>query len=149
MLAYGPNESCRRQYLLSLLNAESDSCGGGPEAAVETALPGSAASESRLAARTGCDICDGSAVRAPREEKTLIEFIKKNPRRFTPAEAALILSGDVNHRSLSGGYAGIRGFGALGAWEENSVAEALETLVRQGKLRIGKNFFFKGKLGFK
>ncbi|MDR1933618.1 MAG: RecQ family ATP-dependent DNA helicase [Spirochaetales bacterium] len=125
MLAYAAQASCRRQYLLSLLGAECASCG----------------EEGR-----GCDMCDASAVRSPREEETILGFIKKNPRRFTPAEAARILSGAVNHRPVSGAFPALRGFGSLSRWEESGVKEALETLLRQGKLRLCKNFFFRGRL---
>jgi ATP-dependent DNA helicase RecQ len=125
MLAYCGAEVCRRHYLLSLLGAECLSCGeeGG-----------------------GCDICDGSVVRSPPEERAILAFIKRNPRRFTVEEAALILCAKRSRRAFEGGYTALRGFGELSFWEEEGVREALATLIRQKKIRLHKGFFFRGLL---
>jgi ATP-dependent DNA helicase RecQ len=125
MLAYCGAGVCRRRYLLSLLGAECDSCG----------------EEGR-----GCDICDASALTVPPEEKAILAFIKRNPRRFTVEEAALILCAERSRRAFEGGYTSLRGFGELSSWEEAGVREALATLIRQKKIRLHKGFFFRGLL---
>ncbi|MDR1626568.1 MAG: RecQ family ATP-dependent DNA helicase [Spirochaetia bacterium] len=121
MLEYARGQSCRRDFLLSLLGAQAESC-------------------------EGCDVCDGSAEKSPRGEKAILDFVRKNPRRFTSGEAALILCGAKRARSLDGGYAGLRGFGGLSSWEEAGAADAIEELLRQGKLRRHLGFLFRGKL---
>ena len=120
MLAYGGIRTCRRQYLLSLLGADCDSCGEGNH---------------------GCDICDHSALSVPLEEKTILSFIKNNPRRFTGEQAALILSGARSLRSRSAGFPAVRGFGGLWSWHEQSVREAITSLIQQKKIIVNKHLF--------
>ncbi|MDR1179936.1 MAG: RecQ family ATP-dependent DNA helicase [Spirochaetales bacterium] len=121
MLAYAHSTSCRRAFLLSLLGAQTESC-------------------------EGCDVCEGAALRAPGEEKIILDFFRKNPRRFTTSEAALILCGARGARSLGGAYSGIRGFGSLSSWEEAGLGEAIEELLRGEKLKRHTGFLFRGKL---
>ena len=72
LFSYGRNTvECRRRVLLSLLDYEGD------EESPESMC---------------CDVCDGEASNILREEKTLMEFFKQNPRCYTIAESAHTLS---------------------------------------------------------
>jgi ATP-dependent DNA helicase RecQ len=109
LLEYARNiKGCRRQALLALLNYE----GGGesPE--------------------TGCcDVCEGTARERPREDPALTGFFRRNPRRYTPREAARILA-ESEH---------------IG-WSEDDAGRAIQLLIHEKRLRILKNPFWKGKL---
>jgi ATP-dependent DNA helicase RecQ len=108
LIAYAQNTgTCRRQALLGLLNYEG--AGESPESAC-------------------CDVCEGRARGSLREERVLLDFFRKNPRRYTFAEAARVLSQT-----------------AL-AWSYNEAKQALTLLLRDHKLKQIKNFLWKDKL---
>lgn len=122
MLDYCLPGDCRRSRLLALLGRD---------------LPGC----------SGCDICDGGAIfQAPGEEK-IIRFIRRNRRRFSLDETALVLSGLRDCRTRTRELQGYRGFGDLEGFEERDAVEALEELLRQGKIRRIRRFPWKGRLG--
>jgi len=101
-------EHCRRHSLLALLNY--DSHGEVPE-------------------QNCCDVCDGRSSKKLREEDTIIQFIKKNKRRFTCDEAASVLS---NAKTIR--------------WSGDEVSHAINMLIKAGKLKRMRNIFFKNKL---
>ncbi|MDR2068361.1 MAG: RecQ family ATP-dependent DNA helicase [Spirochaetaceae bacterium] len=108
LMAYAKNTgSCRRQALLELLNYE----GGGesPESAC-------------------CDVCEGRAREGLREERALLDFFRKNSRRYNLAEAAEILS----QTALS--------------WSDDEAKRAVKILLGDQKIRNIKNFLWKDKL---
>jgi ATP-dependent DNA helicase RecQ len=99
---------CRREALLGLL---------GWEAQVDS--PGKAC----------CDVCAGTAKARHREEAALLDFFKRNRRRYTLAGAveALAASGD-------------------GRWSDDEAKQALRLLLRAKQLRTLKNPLWKNKL---
>ncbi|MDR2758056.1 MAG: RecQ family ATP-dependent DNA helicase [Spirochaetaceae bacterium] len=108
LMAYAKNTgSCRRQALLGLLNYE----GGGesPESAC-------------------CDVCEGRARGELREEAALLDFFRKNSRRYNFTEAAEILS----QTALS--------------WSDDEAKQAVKILLRDQKIRRIKIFLWKDKL---
>ncbi|MFP3091248.1 RecQ family ATP-dependent DNA helicase [Treponema sp. TIM-1] len=108
LMAYAKNTgSCRRQALLGLLNYE----GGGesPESAC-------------------CDVCEGRARGDLREEAALLDFFRKNSRRYNSAEAAEALS----RTALS--------------WSDEEAKQAIKILLREQKIKRIKNFLWKDKL---
>jgi ATP-dependent DNA helicase RecQ len=109
LLSYARDISgCRREALLRLLNYE------GPGDSPETAC---------------CDVCEGAARARTREEPALLDFFRRNRRRYTLAEAVRILSasGHVN-------------------WSDEEAERAVKLLLRDNKLRLLKNPLWKGKL---
>jgi ATP-dependent DNA helicase RecQ len=108
LMTYAKNSSfCRRQALLGLLDYEGQ--GESPEAAC-------------------CDVCEGRARDSLREEAALLDFFRKNRRRYTLDEAAETLS----QTALS--------------WSDEEAKEAINLLLRDHKLRRIKNFLWKDKL---
>jgi ATP-dependent DNA helicase RecQ len=76
-----------------------------------------------------CDVCDGNAGTQFREEQSLCGFFRRHGRSYTVNEAAALLA---DAKSV--------------AWSENEAAEAIRFLVKAGKLKIIKNFFWKNKI---
>jgi ATP-dependent DNA helicase RecQ len=114
LLAYGRNiRECRRAALLRLLNYE----GNGES-------PGSSGPDQPC-----CDVCEGRAAAAPREEETLRRFFRQNPRRCTLGEAARELAG-AERLNIS----------------QDEAREAVRLLIKEGKLKEAKNWFWKGKI---
>ncbi|MDR2176453.1 MAG: RecQ family ATP-dependent DNA helicase [Treponema sp.] len=99
---------CRREALLALLDYQ-----GSGEKPPENC----------------CDICEGRARPELREETGLLCFFRRNPRAYSPEEAAACL-GDMEQ------------FG----WSAGEVKLALEELIRLKKLRIARDPLWKGKI---
>jgi ATP-dependent DNA helicase RecQ len=99
---------CRRAALLRLLNY------GGTVDSPETAC---------------CDVCEGTARTRVREEPVLLDFFRRNRRRYTPGEAVKILAAS-EHTS----------------WSEDEAKQAVTLLLRYNRLRILKNPLWKDKL---
>ncbi|MCL2069602.1 MAG: RecQ family ATP-dependent DNA helicase [Treponema sp.] len=104
---------CRRQALLSLLGYDG---GSTPEFADS---PASAC----------CDVCDGKASRALREERSLKDFFRRNRRCYTPGEASEVLSRAEN----------------IG-WSEEEAGEVISHLLKTGKLKKHRNPLWRGRL---
>ncbi|MDR1046756.1 MAG: RecQ family ATP-dependent DNA helicase [Treponema sp.] len=76
-----------------------------------------------------CDVCDGNAGTQLREEQSLCGFFRRHGRSYTVNEAAALLA---DAKAI--------------AWSENEAAEAIRFLVKAGKLKVIKNFFWKNKI---
>jgi ATP-dependent DNA helicase RecQ len=76
-----------------------------------------------------CDVCDGNAGTQLREEQSLCWFFRRHWRSYTVNEAAALLA---DAKAV--------------AWSENEAAEAIRFLVKAGKLKVVKNFFWKNKI---
>jgi len=101
-------EKCRRHSLLALLNY--DSGGEVPE-------------------KLCCDICENEAVANLREESTVMQFFKKNKRRFTANQAASVLAeSETLH------------------WSEQDASLVIGYLLKIGKLKKIKHFPWKNKI---
>ncbi|MDR1176155.1 MAG: RecQ family ATP-dependent DNA helicase [Treponema sp.] len=76
-----------------------------------------------------CDVCDGNAGTCLREEQSLCGFFRRHGRSYTVNEAAALLA---DAKTI--------------AWSESEAAEAIRFLVKAGKLKVIKNFFWKNKI---
>jgi ATP-dependent DNA helicase RecQ len=99
---------CRRQALLRLLDYDG-----------ETDSP----------AQHCCDVCEKQAKTDLREERSLLDFFRRNKRRYTTAEAARFLAGAQNL-----------------CWTEEAAEQAINYLVKTGSLKRLKNPLWKHKL---
>jgi len=102
---------CRRHSLLSLLNY--DSGGEVPE-------------------KLCCDVCEKKASGALREETTVLSFLQKNKRRYTPEKAAGVLAAS----------------GSI-CWQEEEASEVIDYLIKEGKIKKCKHFPWKDKITIK
>ena len=76
-----------------------------------------------------CDVCEKEAAAGMREEHSLCDFFRRNKRRYTVTEAARVLARAENV-----------------GWTEEQAAEAINYLVKTGKLKKLKNPFWKNKI---
>ena len=109
LLEYARNtEHCRRRNLMALLDYE-----GIPET-------------------TGagcCDVCGGQANAFLREEKSVVDFFKRNARMYTANEAAQILEAVPE----------------IG-WSGDDIKTVIRHLLKQGSLIKSKSFLWKEKI---
>ncbi|MDR2552776.1 MAG: RecQ family ATP-dependent DNA helicase [Treponema sp.] len=109
LLDYARNAGrCRREALLELLDYEGN--GGSPESSC-------------------CDVCEGQASAAMREEASLLDFFRRNGRCFTLNEALPVLTQAGQVR-----------------WSGEEARQALERLILEGKLEKMGNLLWKNKL---
>jgi ATP-dependent DNA helicase RecQ len=101
-------EHCRREALLRLLDYEGD--GVRPETPC-------------------CDVCQGEAGAAFREEASVTGFFRRNRRAYTLDQAVSVLTRQETVR-----------------WTGKDARLALERLMAVGKLRVSRNPFWKDKL---
>ncbi|MDR0569097.1 MAG: RecQ family ATP-dependent DNA helicase [Spirochaetaceae bacterium] len=99
---------CRRAILLSLLDYEGPPNVSGPEC---------------------CDVCAQSAKNALREEPSLREFFRRNPRRYTIAEASRTLARIEQFR-----------------WSREDAETAILHLIKADTLKRLRGIFWKDKL---
>jgi hypothetical protein len=76
-----------------------------------------------------CDVCEKEADGELREESSILNFFRKNKRRFTQNEAAAVLANSKTTR-----------------WSEQDAAAVIGYLIKTGKLRKTKKFPWKGKI---
>jgi len=100
-------EHCRRHSLLAMLNYDSD--GETPE-------------------KLCCDVCEKEADGRLREEASILNFFRKNKRRFTKSEAAEVLSQSETIR-----------------WEQKEASQVIGYMLKNGNLR-SLRFPWKNKL---
>jgi len=116
LLTYAKNtENCRRHSLLALLNF--DSRGEVPE-------------------KLCCDVCVSresyiydEAIGKLREEVSILDFFRKNKRRFTQQKAASVLAMNETIR-----------------WSQDEASTAIGFLIKMGKLKRLKYFPWKNKI---
>jgi ATP-dependent DNA helicase RecQ len=109
LLDYARNATqCRRQALIEMLNY--DNGGECPETQC-------------------CDVCEQQASAALREESSIVDFFRRNKRRYTPTEAASVLAQTDTLR-----------------WSEKEAKLVIDHLIRGGKLRKAGNFLWKETL---
>ncbi len=122
MLSYAAGiEKCRREYLLSLLNAEPETC-------------------------FGCDVCTSTVQKEPFGEKEIIRFIIKNKREYTKKEAVRILSGKSNYDIKIKSLKKSNSFGVLSDWSIDEIDDALSSLIILKDIRLLNKGFWKYKL---
>jgi ATP-dependent DNA helicase RecQ len=76
-----------------------------------------------------CDVCENEAMLQLREEASVINFFRKNKRRFSPDQAASVLA--ENSTVL---------------WSQKEASEVIAYLLKTGKLRKTGKFPWKGKI---
>jgi ATP-dependent DNA helicase RecQ len=109
LLAYGRNTGeCRREALLALLNYQ----GGGDKPESDC-----------------CDVCDGTARAASREEESILAFFHKNRRAYTLEEAAAVLARISAPR-----------------WTEEDAKKTILRLIDAGQLKRLGRFPWKDKI---
>jgi len=99
---------CRRHSLLALLNY--DAGGEVPE-------------------KLCCDVCEKKAEKTLCEEKTILDFFRRNKRRFTTDEAASVLAASKTIR-----------------WSEQDATQVISYLIKSGRLKKTGKFPWKNKL---
>jgi len=97
---------CRRQALLKMLDYDAN--GETPETLC-------------------CDVCEKQASSELREEASILDFFRRNKRRYTVSEAARMLAKAESF-----------------FWTENDIKPVINHLVCSGKLVKSKSFFWKG-----
>ncbi|MCK5201699.1 MAG: ATP-dependent DNA helicase RecQ, partial [Spirochaetales bacterium] len=115
---------CRRESLLSLLGAESESC-------------------------FGCDVCDKTIQSKIHGQNEILRLIKRYNRRLTIREAALTLAGsrytDVFEKKLFI----LKGYESLSEWSIDDVKDAVNQLEAGGIIKIPKRGLYRNRLCFK
>ena len=101
-------EKCRRHSLLALLDYDAN--GEVPQ-------------------KLCCDVCENEASGELREEKSILDFFRRNKRRFTQDEAASVLAESETIR-----------------WSEENASQVISYLIKTGRLRKTGKFPWKNKL---
>lgn len=110
---------CRREALLKDMGTECDYC-------------------------SGCDVCSGTVMQFAHGEKEILSFVRFHPFRFTKTSAANILTGKPQDAPVIKLMASDPYLGLLSDWSRQQVADALTSLIAQGKireLRLGKRLY--------
>ena len=76
-----------------------------------------------------CDVCEKKANVSLREETTVVDFFRRNKRRFTADEAASVLVGSETIR-----------------WAEEDAAQIIGYLIKTGKLKKTRKFPWKNRI---
>ena len=122
MLGYALDTvSCRREQLLGFLEQELASC-------------------------SGCDVCDGRVLRKSEGAEQILDFVARNPRRFTILQAVQVLRGRQSYEVVRGRLSSYYGFGLLSDWQGEEIEEALEALCRSGEIKVLKRGFWRGRI---
>ena len=75
-----------------------------------------------------CDICNGTALLYPQDERELIKFVTANKRKFTVPQLIRIL-----HENLP-------------FWRAGDISSLISQLIHEQKIRPANAFFWKGAL---
>ena len=109
LLSYARDHlKCRREVLLDLLDYEGERDSPGADC---------------------CDVCEKKFSPSYREQKSLVDFVKKNRGCYTIPEAVKILSCAENLD-----------------WTEDDAEEAISLLIKNGKLKTSSNPLWKRKI---
>jgi len=76
-----------------------------------------------------CDVCENKAYSSLREELSIYDFFRRNKRRFTAEKAASVLAESETIR-----------------WSQEDAGNVIDFLLKTGKLKKEKNFFWKNKI---
>ena len=102
--------------------------------------------EQELASCSGCDVCDGRVLRKADGEAQILDFVVRNPRRFTILQTVQVLRGRQSYEVVRGRLASYYGFGLLSDWQGEEIEEALEALCRSGEIKVLKRGFWRGRI---
>jgi ATP-dependent DNA helicase RecQ len=122
ILSYALRErECRRNTLLSLIGQAPVAC-------------------------SGCDVCDGSAGLPAEGEQQIASLVARHRRRFSPADAAEILTATSGPGSVRKFHDCIVGWGSLEGWQAHEAEIAIRALASDGKLKLHARGPWKGRL---
>jgi len=122
MLGYALSRgACRRHLLLSLIGQEPSAC-------------------------AGCDVCDGSAREGPGAAREIMTFFSRNQRKFSAAQAAMILTGAGGPRAARDFHDCTRGWGGLAGWHREDAEKAIAALVAEGALAVSRRGPWKNRV---
>ena len=113
LVDFAESGRCRREVLLEALGEV-------------RAVPIHAGDES--IACSGCDVCSGTALLYPQDERELLAFIAANKRKFTAPQLIQVL-----HKSLP-------------LWRAGDIGSLVSQLIQERKIRFAGTFFWKGAL---
>lgn len=113
LVNFAESGRCRREVLLEALGEV-------------RAVPLRAGDES--IACSGCDICNGTALLYPQDERELIKFLTANNRKFTAPQLIRLL------------------YENLPLWRAGDISSLVSQLIQERKIRPAKAFFWKGAL---
>ena len=113
LVNFAESGRCRREVLLEALGEV-------------RAVPLHAGDES--IACSGCDICNGTALLYPQDERELIKFVTANKRKFTAPQLIRLL-----HENLP-------------LWRAGDISSLISQLIHEQKIRPANAFFWKGAL---
>jgi ATP-dependent DNA helicase RecQ len=119
--APGAAAGCRRAALLALIGQGPPACGG-------------------------CDACDGTAITDPEGRPEILSLVSQFPRRFSPAQAAEILSAAEGPRAARAFHDCIPGYAALRGWTKDEVEAAIDELCAVGVMATARHGPWKGRL---
>ncbi len=106
--------TCRRQVLLDALGAEQAAC-------------------------SGCDICNGTAKNEAYDEKTIMQFLKKNKKRYTLEESRAITQTKNNFKTA-------REY-SMRIWEETDIKNIFDVIFLKNNIKTHK--YFKSSISYK
>ncbi len=116
MIDYAQNTNeCRRETLLAMFGSEPEIC-------------------------SGCDVCDENVMDVDNRE-LIQSVLKKNKRRFTVNDAVYFFKGYKSREIRDQQLYRLRHFGILHDWDPDHIREAIEYLLRMGKIRLGRFFW--------
>jgi len=122
MLGYAESShNCRREHLLSLLDAEPEVC-------------------------FGCDFCKGELRLTPQGKEAILKFFSANKRRYAVREAKNALKGSKGYEAYRKELHLAHGFGALADWEIEDIEESLEMLIHEKVLKRPSRGFWKNRI---
>ena len=113
LAAFAESGRCRREVLLEALGEV-------------RAVPRHPGDES--IACSGCDVCSGTALLYPQDERELVKFIAANKRKFTAPQLIRLLHGN------------------LPLWRAGDIGNLVSQLIGERKIRPANAFFWKGAL---
>ena len=90
-------------------------------------------------------MCDVQALRKAEGAEQILDFVERNPRRFTILQTVQVLRGRQSYEVVRGRLASYYGFGLLSDWQGEEIEEALEALCRSGEIKVLKRGFWRGR----
>jgi ATP-dependent DNA helicase RecQ len=99
-----------------------------------------------LASWRGCDVCDGKVVDIPEGQRSILEVVSRLRRRFTLHQTVQLLRGAKSYEEMRAGLASYPVFGSLNGWQEEEIEEALDSLVKAGKMKVLTRGFWKHRV---
>lgn len=108
LLAFAEDsETCRRESLLAILEAEPEDC-------------------------DSCDVCCGKVIKNDPVEELIIEIVKKHKKRFTTKQLSDFLLGRYSHEIRQGYWHRAVGFGCMDRVDPDDVKEIIQGMLNKG-----------------